>query len=139
MHKNKPHQDESTTKTSDAAFFLAEDSAEAMMVQTTFISFLARKLEKISPGTTHNECLIRIVAKTGAPFREWFSSLAKMETAGDFIMTYGTTEGPKRIFSELFPDRGIEDFLRSCLNDDDSNPASIRSNEVHEKALNSIK
>lgn len=116
-----------------------KDGREVMHVQMAFIQYFARKLEKFLPECTHGECVMKIVEFTGAGFREWVKGLTSVETVQDFLLDYGPPEGPERIFSELFPNQSIEDFLRSCLNGDESDPVSVGSEEVHEQAMNSIK
>jgi|GEM_PF-5326463 len=138
MPNGKFYQGESISKVPEASCFLNENGAEAIAVQRAFISHLTRKLQKIQPDKTRNECAILVVGNTAQKFREWFCGFARIETIENFVSSYGPPEGPERIFAELFPNQNIEDFLQSCLNGDESSPASRRSEVVHERAMNTI-
>jgi len=120
--------------------FLSETSPEAIIIQRNFIQYLVKRMEKVLPEMSREECVFKVIEITGVQFRKWFAGMANAETKKDFYHLYGTPEGPERIYRELFPDQNVEDFLQSCLNGGDG-PASIgvRSDTVRESVFNTTK
>jgi len=120
--------------------FLSETCPEAIIIQRNFIQYLVKRMEKLLPGISREECVFKVIEITGAKFREWFNGMINMETKKDFYHLYGTPEGPERIFREIFPDQNVEDFLQSCLNGGDG-PSSIGvcAEAVRESVLNTTK
>lgn len=120
--------------------FLSEASPEAISIQRNFIQYLVKRMEKLSPEMSREECVLKVIEITAVKFREWFDGMANMETKKDFYHLYGTPEGPERIFRDIFPDQNVEDFLQSCLNGGDGTALiGVRAGAVRESVINTTK